>query len=482
MQTKTILTAEEMRAAEQAVIDAGTPGYQLMLRAGQAVVDSLAGRPETAMVLCGPGNNGGDGFVIGQLLRARGVKVRLHAVSPETLPPDAAQARDAFLKAKGEILPYENFEPAELLIDALFGIGLNRDCDEVLAPVMDHGCTYVIAVDLPSGLDTNSGRKLGQHALKADLTVTFHAPKPAHFFNDGPRYVGQIKTVDIGIPDRASGAQMITRPTVDPAKRHGHKFDYGHAVMVSGPWHSGGAIRLAAASALRVGAGLVTIAADEAAAQIHAAHLDAVMVKPCDAPAFAALVEDRRVSAIGLGPALGTDENAEAALTVAVESGKPLVLDADALTLLANTPRDLPQDVIMTPHEGEFARLVPHLAERLATENRIDLLRDAAAEYGATIVLKGPATVIASPDGRASVYAALYERAVPWLATAGAGDVLTGIITGLLARGFDPFDAAATGVLLHAEAGRKRGAGLIAEDLPRLLPSILVKWTGQRPD
>jgi hydroxyethylthiazole kinase-like uncharacterized protein yjeF len=550
----TILTAAEMRAFEQAAIASGeVTGLGLMERAGQGVVEAILAEwpdieqgPKRAVVLCGPGNNGGDGFVVARLLRDRGWRPKVFLLGDaERLPPDAKINHDRWV-ALFPSLPveplnstarssFDTWEPS-LIVDAVFGIGLSRPIDFDLGlgswlPEWDlrfePGRPKVVAVDVPSGLCADSGRSLGGDQLWADLTVTFHRAKRGHYLAEGPFQSGKVTVVDIGLRPSETGlplvgsaapssppqigwvlcppmgrdrrvepVTLVTSRTESLGKgdhfgRSNHKYSHGHALLISGGCGRGGAARLAARGALRIGAGLVTLAVPPAALQENAARLDAIMLRSVrDAEAMADLLTDTRYNALAAGPGLGVFEREAALLHALLEASrgagesKPraLVLDADALTLLAHHPdlrAKLYEGCVLTPHDGEFARLFPAIAERWhapATTgpaySKLDAARDAAQDCGAVVLLKGPDTVIAAPDGRAAVSAAVYDRAAPWLATAGSGDVLTGFIAGLLARGFAPFDAACTAAWLHVECARSFGPGLIAEDLPDELPKV----------
>lgn len=518
-----LLTSAQMRRVEQETMDSGrASGLDLMERAGQAVIDAvflrwpaLAATPHHAVVLCGPGNNGGDGYVIARLLQNWGWRVSVYALGvPGKAMPDA-QANRARWLAIGHVadLAEANFDGADLVVDAIFGIGLSREfkppasvaealhsmlADEfrghrqALSPI-------VVAVDVPSGLDADSGVVLSAEGdrsgdIGAHLTVTFHAPKHGHMLADGPQVCGELVVADIGL--RGTEAEdrddlrlarlpdpMLAEPSL--AKGLGHKYNHGHALLVSGPMGRSGAARMAARAALRIGAGLVTLAVPGSAMMECAAHLTAIMTRKCNgAGAFGTLLGDARFNALCLGPGMGIGPSTREMVACALATKRPIVLDADALTAFDDDPAALfnllhPQ-VILTPHGGEFARLFPQIAARLdapATQgpaySKIDATRDAAARAGCLVLFKGADTVIATPDGRVRVHSAAYDRAVPWLATAGAGDVLAGIITGLLARGFDPLWAAEAGAYLHVEAARSFGPGLIAEDLPELLPKVL---------
>lgn len=508
-----VLTAAQMRATEEKAIASGAvTGLALMERAGQGVVAAalaawpgLARGPQRAVVLCGPGNNGGDGFVVARLLRQRGWAVAVHLLrDPARLPPDARQNHDRWC-ALGVVTPLPGALPslrageAGLLVDALFGTGLTRGLSTELVQAI--GVTFAapgwhrLAVDVPSGLCADSGRVLGQEdgVLRADLTVTFHRAKPGHYLQDGPQHCGALVVAGIGLEPGAEGmaAHLVGRGQIVghavPELRKsslGHKYVHGHALVLAGGPGRGGAARLAARGALRIGAGLVTLGCPPAALTENAARLDAVMLRPlADAAALAAMLADPRLSALCLGPGLGVDAMAQALLSEALRSRRPTALDADALTLIARSPdlfAALHPGCVLTPHMGEFARLFPDLAARLQARaatgpafSRLDAAGQAAARAGCTLVLKGPDTVIAGPDGACALHAAVYDRAVPWLATAGSGDVLAGFIAGLLARGFAGPAAAETAVWLHAACGRSFGPGLIAEDLPEALPGVL---------
>jgi hydroxyethylthiazole kinase-like uncharacterized protein yjeF len=510
-----LLTSAQMRAIEQAAIASGeVTGLELMERAGRGVVEAvwrqwpdLARAPHRAAVLCGPGNNGGDGFVVARLLRDWGWAVEVLLLGdPERLPPDARANHDRWA-AMGAVLPLcgetaRRIPECDLVVDALFGTGLARPLRvEGLLPgallaggggTPAPGRPRVVAVDLPSGLCSDSGRVLaGGACLGADLTVTFHAPKPGHHLDGGPFLCGRVAVADIGLtgrPPEGSALRLVGAPP--PLGKHGpgghgrHKYAHGHALVLAGHPGRGGAARLAARGALRIGAGLVTVGCPPEALAENAARLDAVMLRALpDAGALARLLEDGRINALALGPGLGT-AGREAALTeAALGARRPAVLDADALTILASRPglaAALHPACVLTPHGGEFARLFPDIAARLHEPaetgpafSRADAARAAAARAGCTVLLKGADTVIADPSGRCAVSSAHYDRAAPWLATAGSGDVLTGFIAGLLARGFSPFDAACAAARLHVACALSFGPGLIAEDLPEELPKVL---------
>ena len=524
--TTELPNAARMRALDRATIAAGRiSGTGLMENAGRAVVDAilrtwpaLARTDHRALVLCGPGNNGGDGFVIARLLHQRGWQVRVCLLGDPARLPDDARTNLERWRALGTVDALSADHPPDtgagrfdLIVDGLFGTGLGRPVAPWLIGLVDtlregtgpQGTARVVAVDIPSGLCADSGRPLGGRAVSADLTVTFHAAKPGHYLDRGPDFCGRLVVADIGIrPERDSQAaeggdddtppaMLMTGPAVSLAKDAGsHKYGHGHALVLSGPATRTGAARLAARAALRVGAGLVTLGSPRDALAENAAQLNAIMLREIhDAQALAALLDDRRINALCLGPGL-SHTRARALVPPALGAAGPrrraVVLDADALTAWEGAPDDLfdllHPHCVLTPHGGEFARLFADLAEDLARPatqgpafSRLDAVRQAARRAGCVVLLKGRDTVIASPDGRLAVNAAAYERAAPWLATAGSGDVLAGLITGLLARGADAFSAACTAAWLHVEAARAFGPGLVAEDLPETLPAVLAR-------
>ncbi|MCX7645997.1 MAG: NAD(P)H-hydrate dehydratase [Rhodobacteraceae bacterium] len=517
-----LLTSAQMRAIEQAAIASGAvTGLELMERAGRGVVEAvLAQWPELAAtwrraaVLCGPGNNGGDGFVIARLLRDWGWAVEVLLLGdPERLPPDARANRDRWA-AQGAIRPLAadtacRAADCDLVVDALFGTGLARPLrpggvlpEWLHAPHSGAGTGSgrppVVAVDLPSGLCSDSGHVLdGGVAVRADLTVTFHARKLGHVLARGPALCGRVVVADIGLPRGGAAAPpagtgspvRLAAPRLPlgkggPDGQGAHKYAHGHALILAGGPGRGGAARLAARAALRIGAGLATVGCPPEALPENAARLDAVMLRPlADADALALALEDPRIGTLCLGPGLGTGAREAGLLAAALGAARPTVLDADALTLLSRHPdlfARLHGACLLTPHAGEFARLFPDIAAKLAAPattgpafSKVDATRAAAARAGCTVLLKGADTVIADPSGRCAVSAAHQDRAAPWLATAGSGDVLAGFVAGLLARGFAPFEAAEAAAWLHVECALSFGPGLIAEDLPEELPKVL---------
>lgn len=516
-----LLTADQMRRIETAAMESGAvTGMDLMERAGQGVVAALLDCwPDLrtgsfrALVLCGPGNNGGDGFVIARLLHNAGWTVALHLYGDVArLPPDAA-LNCARWQALGAVLPWDGAAisgaGADLVVDAVFGAGLTRPVPhEIVSPMVigmgkrGRACRRV-AVDCPTGLCMDSGRLLIDSEAgvpNADLTVTFHRARLGQYLANGPQACGKLAVVDIGLnprganvpcrpapPDQSLGplASLVGRPG-NLAKQDGaQKYDHGHALVLSGPMGRSGAARLAARGALRIGAGLVTVAAPGSAMLECACQLTAIMLRKCDgADSLAALLTDSRLNALCLGPGLGTGQGTRDLVGTALAARRATVLDADALTAFAEQPEalfaQLHETCVLTPHGGEFARLFPDIAARLMAVptrgpaySKLDATKEAAARAGCTVLFKGPDTVIATPGGRASIHAAAYERAAPWLATAGSGDVLAGVITGLLARGLSAERAASTAAWLHTEAARAFGPGLIAEDISEGLPRLL---------
>ena len=488
-----LLTPTEMARADAFTIAGGVPGALLMERAGEAVARraarvTLAGG--RVLVLCGPGNNGGDGFVAARLLAAVGYRVRLALLGER-----AALRGDAALMAAqwtGPVEPGEGvaLEAVDLVIDALFGAGLARDLDgaarELVERVNASGVP-VLAVDLPSGIDGATGAVRGA-AIKARWSVTFFRPKPGHVLLPGRLQAGELTVADIGIlpealdviaprafenvPDLWAGHFPVPAP-------QGHKYARGHLVAVSGPAQATGATRLAARAALRAGAGLVTVACPAEALAIHAANLSAVMVRPVeDAAGLAHLLADPRLTTVVLGPGLGVGQGARERLAACRD--RRLVIDADLITSFTGAADALAQALaaapaaVATPHDGEFARLFEGCPDVLAAPSRLERARAGAVRLGATLLLKGPDTVVASPDGRASIAA----NAPPFLATAGAGDVLAGIVGGLLAQGMPPFEAASAAVWLHGEAAREAGPGLVADDLIEALRPVYRRLFG----
>ncbi|HEY0270924.1 MAG TPA: NAD(P)H-hydrate dehydratase [Sphingomonas sp.] len=442
-----ILTAAETRAAEAALFAQGISVGALMGRAGRAVADIVWGRfgPVPALIVCGPGNNGGDGYVVAHRLAERGVAVRVAASGPPRT--DAARAaRDRWL---GPVEALAEAEPAPLFFDALFGTGLSRPLDEaMLAPArrLAAAARHRVAVDLPSGLATDDGAVLSD--LPADLTVSLGALKRAHRLMPGMALCGETVVADIGL-SAASDVREIARPRIAGPGFEANKYSRGKVVVVAGAMP--GAALLASLSAQRAGAGYVELLGAGGDAPPHA-----LVRRAWDDSAL----EDKRIGAIVIGPGLGTGDEARRRLDLALSGDRPLVLDADALTLLAKSGLDRlasrKAPIVLTPHMGEYARLFGDVAGTM-----LDKARAGARRAGAVLLLKGAATVVAHPDGRA----AINPPAPAWLASAGTGDVLSGLLGALLAQGRDPFAAARAAAWLHAEAGRRAGPLLIADDV-----------------
>lgn len=506
---------------------AGTSGARLMERAGRAVADAICAAPQVfypdvllsaarAAILCGPGNNGGDGYVIARILRERGFAVDVIGLVPTDGLTGDARALAEFWQ--GPVHPPRRFlgsaagEP-RLIVDALFGTGLTRPLEGDAAALIARANTlsgFKMAVDIPSGLNADTGEATGA-VFDADLTVTFHARKPGHLLHPGRAHCGALMVADIGLGAQATerarlttdgpditgndASARIARLGTDPG---GHKYTRGHCLVLAGGIEGIGAARLAARGAMRAGAGLVTLGVPPSALLAHASRgPDALMLRRCDGPeGLVALLADKRRNAVVIGPAYGLGEATRAAVAAVLESGRPAVLDADALTSFEGAPDALAEltrkagNTIISPHAGEFDRLFsqprlktarkrgkqaavtieePLVDGVYSTYSVLHKALAASAHLSAVVIHKGPTTVIAAPDGRA----AINTNAPPWLATAGSGDVLAGIAGGLLSQGLSPYDAACAAVWLHGEAGRVAGRGLIADDLPEAIHTLL---------
>ena len=478
----TILAATEMRAAEAAAIAAGAPARLLMERAGTAAAEAIrifAG-PLPALVLCGPGNNGGDGYVIARALAGQGVDVRVAA----TGEPASDPARDARKGWTGPVERIEGAEGAPLVIDALFGTGLSRPLDAGLSGALcrlAQAARISVAVDLPSGVATDNGAILSA-VPDFDLTVTFGALKPSHLLQPAARHMGRIVVADIGIQGE-SDLVRIARPKLAKPGPGAHKYDRGYVAVVGGEMP--GAAALCVSAAARAGAGYVRLVADQLIANVPQAVVQnplcsgegrspvllsgaaGLRPSPEHEEGSARILADPRISALAIGPGLGRSNVSRALLRETIATGRPLVLDADALNLIAEDMEllsGLAEPPILTPHGGEFARLFGTLEG-----SKVDQVRAAAARANAVVLLKGADTVVAAPDGRA----AISGGAPAWLATAGTGDVLTGIVAAMRARGMEAFEAACAAVWLHGRAAELAGPFLIADDLIRHLPQAL---------
>jgi hydroxyethylthiazole kinase-like uncharacterized protein yjeF len=443
---KPVLTADEMRAAEERAIAAGSSVETLMDRAGKGVAEAVgrlaSGAP--VLVLCGPGNNGGDGYVAAAALAAAGLDVRLAACAE----PSSDAAKQARARWSGAVETIADAGPAPVLVDALFGTGLSRPLDGALAAklcALADAARLAITIDLPSGVTTDEGDVLG-NVPRFDLTLALGAAKPAHLLQPAARYCGAVRLIDIGI-DVSSDAHVIEKPSLDRPGPDSHKYNRGMVAVVGGAMLGAGL--LASVAAMRAGAGYVALlgeGADGPHALVH---------KPFDDDSLG----DERIGALLIGPGLGRDSTAAAKLDRVLATDHPLVVDGDALHLLNDRLGDLSRRktaAILTPHAGEFDALFG-----TGEGGKLDRARDAAKRAGAVVVFKGADTVIAAPDGKAR----LVPDASDWLSTAGTGDVLAGAIAAMLAAGFEPLEAASAGVWLHGDAARRIGASFIADDL-----------------
>ena len=485
-----LLSTDEMAEADRLAIAGGVAGTVLMENAARAVAEAAARHPPGSriLVVAGPGNNGGDGFVAARILAERGYPVHVLLVGArEKLKGDAATAADRW-SGPTELATPEAVAGADVIIDALFGAGLDRAVEGMAAAViaaMNEARVPIIAVDLASGINGSTGAVMGV-AVNATESVTFFRRKPGHVLLPGRVHCGKVQVADIGIrasvlahnkPQTFINAPALWRDCFPLPRIDGHKYSRGHAVVVSGGLSTTGAARLAARGALRAGAGLVTIASPRDALLVNAAVNLAVMVRPVDGPTeLDEFLADARRNAIVLGPGGGVGPAMRALVQVALAGERALVLDADALTSYAGELDALcdaigarPKRVaVLTPHEGEFDRLFKRIDDISHARSKLAKARAAAVKTGAVVLLKGPDTVVAAPDGRA----AIADNAPPWLSTAGSGDVLAGFVGGLLAQGMPGFEAAAAAVWLHGEAATEFGPGLIAEDLPESLPPV----------
>jgi ADP-dependent NAD(P)H-hydrate dehydratase / NAD(P)H-hydrate epimerase len=489
-----LLTTAEMAEADRRTIALGVAGIALMESAGRAVADVIAARHPRGLrvaVVAGPGNNGGDGFVAARILAERGYRVRILVVGNlERLKGDAALAAQRWQGPTTAAAPAA-LMPADVIIDGLFGAGLDRPVEGVARAMIEamSAASCVYAVDLPSGINGTTGAVMGL-AVKAAETVTFFRRKVGHVLLPGRLHCGTVRVADIGIaasvldaikPRISINSPPLWAKTFPLPRVDGHKYTRGHAVVVSGGPSFTGAARLAARGALRAGAGLVTIATPREALAVNAAATLAVMVRPVDgADELARFLGDPRRNVVLLGPGGGVGRPMRDLVMAALKGERAVVLDADALTSFAEEPQTLcaairrrAKATVVTPHEGEFSRLFKTLADE--SLSKLERARRAAEISGAVVLLKGPDTVVAAPDGRA----AIADNAPPWLATAGSGDVLAGIVAACLAQGMPGFEAAAAAVWLHGEAGTAAGPGLIAEDLPEVMPGIYQRLFAQ---
>lgn len=478
MSDHTALSVEEMRAAEEAVFSRGVQSYALMKRAGLAVAHAARTRypGRSFLVLAGPGNNGADGFIAAQALLAYGARVEVAAYgNPRKLTGDAARARGEYQGEVG-LLAQTEIKGNPVVIDALFGTGLTRPIVGEAAALMRAIAAAkleVVAVDIPSGVQGDSGEAMGA-ALQATLTVTFARKKWGHLLMPGRLLSGEVLAVDIGVdaetiaaqePKTAENHAELWRSLLPWPQPGNHKYHRGHTLVWGGEAIHAGAAKLAALSALRMGSGLVSILCRKDDVPVYASSAWSLMTATRDH--YRAKLADERCNTVAIGPGAGVSKTTRQAVLAGLDAKKRMVLDADALTSFEHDPKELFRAVkspcVLTPHMGEFERLFG------IKGNKLLAARKAAAMSHAVVVLKGYDTVIAAPDGRAIIN----TNAPPELATAGAGDVLCGIVAGLLAQGMDAFAAASAAVYIHGEAAEAQGVGLIAEDLPGCIPAVL---------
>ncbi len=474
-----LLDAREMGEADRLTVVAGTSVSQLMDNAGSGVAGEVLRRwsPRRVTVLCGPGNNGGDGFVAARRLAAAGWNVRVALLGSRDRLQDPARYHADQWCGIIEALTPEAVDSAELVIDALFGAGLSRPLGGAAKDTLGVASTLgipIVAVDIPSGVQGDTGENLG--AVAAVLTVTCFRKKPGHVLFPGRALCGDLVVTDIGtppavlvqiVPQTFENHPDLWHAALPRLHECGSKYTRGHA-LISGGYPMTGAARMASRAAARMGAGLTTIAVPAVALPIYATALTSIMVMPLSAPAeFDALLGDSRITGVLIGPGAGVGEATRARTLAVLAAHRPTLIDADAITSFKEDPaalwRAIAGPCVMTPHEGEFERVFDARGDKLTRTRR------AAAQSGAVIVLKGSDTVIAAPDGRAIIN----SNAPPTLATAGSGDVLSGMVLGLLTQGMEPFLAAAAAVWLHGAAAREFGPGLLAEDLPDLIPGVL---------
>ena len=487
MNTQTaLLDVRRMSDADRITVASGTSANELMDNAGKSVAREIQRRwsVRPVIVLCGPGNNGGDGFAAARQLSEAGWPVRVALLGLRDHLAGAALHHAEQWHGSFERLTPSVLDGAELVVDAIFGAGLSRalegSAEETLIAAARKK-SPIVAIDVPSGLMGDTGEVLG--AVASVLTVTFFRKKPGHLLLPGRLLCGEVVVADIGIPtsvleqiepDTFENDPMLWISSLPRPTEGGNKYTRGHA-LISGGYPMTGAARMAARAAARAGAGLTTIAVSSIALPVYAAALTSIMVQPLAVPEdFVCLLDDQRYSALLIGPGAGTGEETRARVLAMLATGRPTLLDADAITAFADDPSTLEQAItgpcVLTPHDGEFRRLFDPSGDKLVRA------RAAARRSGAVIVLKGSDSVITAPDGRAVIN----SNAPPSLATAGSGDVLSGILLGLLAQGMEPFLAAAAAVWLHGSAAAEFGPGLIAEDLTDLLPGVFRRLYGQK--
>jgi hydroxyethylthiazole kinase-like uncharacterized protein yjeF len=487
-----VYSAASVRAMDRRAIEAGIPGYLLMQRAGEAALASLRRHWPAATsvaVICGPGNNGGDGYVVARLARAAGLEVRVMAATgPDALAGDAARAQADFVAAGGRIgsLDEHALAGCDVVVDALLGTGLSRTPEGALGQaigLMNRATAPIFALDVPSGLDADSGRVFGP-AVRAARTIAFLALKSGYYLARGTDHVGVVDFAGLDVPADIRAREKPVMHRIDgraaaralpPRQRGAHKGAFGRVVIIGG--HAmAGAARLAGEAALRTGAGIVTVITSRDSAVAIVAGRPELIVRVEDGPATLPRIHHARPTVVAIGPGLGTGAAARLAMDAALEIGDWRVIDADALTLLAAAPRQ--SDAwILTPHPGEAARLLGIDAAAIQ-DDRLGAVRSIAERFGGVCVLKGANTLVCGADGIPWVC----DRGNPGMATAGSGDVLTGVIAALGAAGSGQPGAAAAGVFIHAEAGDRAAhagmRGMIASDIIAELRGVVNSaWT-----
>ncbi|MEO9640873.1 MAG: NAD(P)H-hydrate dehydratase [Lentilitoribacter sp.] len=483
-----LLTPEQMSKADALTIESGIAGIELMRRAGAFIFEVLHQhfpKVKTVLVVAGVGNNGGDGFILAELLKRYGYDVAVTIIGDNT--KIAGDARLAFDKMSKDIQPIKNpdFDDYHLIVDGIFGAGLKREVKGDFADIIhaiNASATQILAIDLPSGINGQTGKVSGC-AIKAQATATFFRYKPGHILFPGRELCGKVYLGQIGISEKVLNQisprlnlniPVLWQDHYPILKATGHKYSRGHTLSVSAGLDKSGAARLMAKAALRMGAGLVTIACPSETLSAHAARTDAIMLSKMDNEhELSNILDDKRINAVCVGPGLDPNEQTRSITKIILNTDKSVVLDAGALTAFSDEPCALfdlikarSSPTILTPHDGEFARLFPVLT---LSQDKVKRTKIASETSSATVVLKGPDTVIA----KGSNNAAITSNAPPWLATAGSGDVLCGIITALLAQGMPEFEAACAGVWFHGEAGAKAGPGLISSDLEIALKDVI---------
>ncbi len=500
-----VLTCGQTRDLEQQIADPAVEDIgdletgqsvslrDLMDRAGWAcykfISSHISEKSKTILILCGPGGNGGDGFVIARHCLSYGYNVAVWSLADPKPGSDTAHMLMELIKSGGSLLTdldQVKLGSVSLVVDALFGAGLSRPFDHGQAiGVLKKSRTQnipIFAVDVPSGLNGDTGMAWGECA-GADNTLTFFTPKPGHHIAEGPELCGDLLVDDLGTQFADFPSDLFSVKGVNLPGYYvpgGHKYRYGHTLVFSGPRTRTGAARLAAMAALRMGSGLVTVASPENALDENAHHLTSIQLRRVDGPEdLEILLSDARYNTLVMGPGMGVGTATQALVRTALESKRQIVLDADALTSFEGNPQDLfdrlNNHCVLTPHMGEFRRVFPDIVFEDPQISKIDQVIKASKRCGAHILLKGPDTIIASPDGQALIVPALYEDAAPALATAGSGDILAGLIAGRLARdkALSMTELIAQATWIHQEIGRQLGPGCIAADMPPVLPALL---------